>query len=240
MNAERRRSGTAWLCLWRRRPPLYAVAQTAEGAAGQLVGQGLPRPAAVIRAGFTAYPNLAPAPQKPGPKPSTPSAATRVRVEGAIHVYSALRAGWPLPSLLRRPDPQRATPFVLLQFVADVGAAIERLTTAPVLLRQVVLDQSAGCRYRAAELQARRLGEWHRADLLEERKILHFTRAHRLRRRKEYGEAAAELEGALAGGQAYQALAADSFRAVLLAAGLPEGEVDALVAKCRRISRPRL
>jgi hypothetical protein len=197
----------------------------------------------VVHAGYTAYPGKPHLVRKPlQPQPATPTRVGR-RAEAALAVYGLLRVDWPLGSILHQAaaeDRHQASQATLRDFLADVGAAIAGLETPVHLLDLVVADQAKAWWYAAREHQARRLGEGKRAELLAEQKLFHRSRARRLRKRKAYGQATAELDGALAGRLEKHEGVADAFERQLTDQGLGADDVATLVARARRITIPRL
>lgn len=236
------RSLPVYLALWPGRPGAYFRARTPAGAAGQAVGAGLGEPPVIHYAGYAAYPELPTRKRRSAPGQAAPIRVGR-RAEAALTVYGLLRVDWPLGSILGRAAAEhqhQASPAALRDFLADMGAAIESLTTPRHLLDAAVHHDARAWWYKAKERQARRLGEGLRADQLADRRRAHFERARSLRRRKQYGQATAELDGALAGNlEAHQGVA-EAFAAQLVGQGLGADDVASLVKRARRITIPRL
>jgi hypothetical protein len=227
---------TVWLCTWSDRPALYVRAADAAGARRELERLELPAPACVTHAGYSATPP-AHAPAEPA-KPRRLVERVRPRARAALRLLAALRADWPIPSMLERP---RYSDAALYDFVGNMSLALGRL--APPRRRQVerLVDLEARAAFhRSWKLNAQRAGD-REAELDHDRRAADAAAsARRLAKRQAVRRGLAELDAAIAGElEALEAVAL-WYEAWLSSEGYTEEEALRFTAAWRRILVPRL
>lgn len=233
-----------WLARWSvdsGRPPTYVSTGSAGEAIKALAAAGLPRPARLEYAGYAADPTGYLAGQRPPAPDSEP--AIGGRVEAALTLYGILRIDWPIGSILsvrEAAERWRPTSAVLWDFIANMGAAIERLAVDSRVLGDVVEASGRATWFRTTEIRARRRQNDKLEAYARERREMYRDRARRLRRRVEYAAAIGELAAALDGKLERDIAAADACRRTLVAAGMSPDDAESFARRSVRIGVPRV
>lgn len=235
--------GPVWICELAGRPSAYASGALPEDAVAECESAGLGTPTAVHYAGYTAEPDHE-APQAPQAPPAIPKPTKRSgrRAELVLTLYGLLRCDFPIGSILRPAEAAARLPSAsaLRDFLANVGAAIQRLNSDPRIVDRVIEAQGKAWISSANEKNARRLGKWKAAEVHAERKIRYRQHAKRLRKRVEYHKAIGELASSIDGLLPRHELAEANFRAVLADSGLGLDDIESLVRRYRRINAPKM
>lgn len=238
------RTGPTWLCEFNGHAAQYAGGGSPAGAAAECEAAGLGTPTAVTYAGYVAAPVPQEAPHAP-PMPHAPikpDKRSARRAEIVLTLYGLLRCDFPIGSILKPAEAAARLPSAsaLRDFLANVGAAIEKLTADPRIIDRVIEAQSKAWISAANETNARHLGKWQAAEVCAERKIRYRTHAKRLRKRVGYQGAIAELAASIDGALPRDELAAENFRTILVESGIGVDDVESLVRRYRRITAPKI
>jgi hypothetical protein len=236
-----------WLCSFENAPSTYASGSREVDAVAQCLEAGLGQPTALSYAGYAAEPGqplelpLGPPPPDFQPTPRPEPKSTR-RAELILTLYTALRCDFPIRSILTPSDAASRLPSAsaLRDFLANVGAAIERLRRDPELINRAIAAQAAAWIAGANEKNHRDRGKWKAAEVEAERKLRHRQNARRLRKRKDYRLAISELALVLDGFFPGADSAAESFKVQLIAEGFALDDAESLANRFRRISSPKI
>jgi hypothetical protein len=172
----------------------------------------------------------------------TPEKKSTRRAELVLMLYGLLRVDFPIGSILKPEDAagRLPSPSALRDFLANVGIAIEHLSSDPRLVDRVIENQGKAWIAAARETNARRLGKWKAAEVYAERKIRYRQHAKRLRKRVGYRKAIEELAASIDGLLPRNELAEENFREALSDTGLSEDDIHSLVNRYRRITAPKM
>ena len=190
--------------------------------------------------GYRAYPE-----RDAEPKPlRMPVSEIKTRNMGhaALRLYMILSADFPALSILCGQEARyRHSIARMRDFLANMGAAIQHL---PGKQRDVVAQRTKtvleGWRYAAAEINARRAGDFEHATEYGECKDGCQEISDRLRRRQAHREAMKTLNMALDGCLPESQRVIENWIDALVAVGMPDHEARALASQSRRIGIPRL
>lgn len=237
-------TGPLWLCDFPGTTSTFASGSVPSEAVAECESAGLGTPASVQYAGYIAEPDPppAPAPRLAVVIPAKADNRSGRRAELVLTLYGLLRCDWPIGSILRPADAAARLPTqsALRDFVANVGAAIQRIRGDARIVDQVIESQGNAWIAAAKEKNARGNGKWKNAEIHAERKIRHRSNAKRLRKRVAYRKAIGELALVLDGLLPRQELALDNFRTAIADSGLGADDIDSLVNRFRRITAPKL
>jgi hypothetical protein len=237
-------NGPTWICDFPGHTSAYASGHRPADAAAECESAGLGTPAAIRYAGYIADPEPEPALVTPPivqAIPTPPKRSSR-RAELVLMIYGLLRADFPIGSILKPAEAAARLPSssALRDFLANVGTAIQRLTSDPRIVDRVIENQGKAWIASAMETNARRIGKWKAAEVYTERKIRYRQHAKRLRKRVGYHQAIAELAASIDGLLPRHELAAENFRAILAESGLGADDIESLISRYRRINSPKL
>jgi hypothetical protein len=228
-----------WLCRWkrRRREVRYIPAKSSATARDLCELAGLGSPDSITYAGYCAEPD-----ELRRPKNYRRKIASSRRAEQALGLYALLRVDWPIGSILadRELGNRYASTPALRDFVANVGATLERVNSAGRVVCAVVEAQGRAWWYAAQAKNARRAGDHNLARRWSDRAEDCRHRARRLRKRRAYQLAVGALESELTGETPVADLVADRFVDHLVEHGFSPSDAVAIAELGRRVWVPRL
>ena len=245
----RRRSVPVWLCTWRDgrayRTRYVALARPRRLSQSDrpfdfvrrhCERHGLGEPLDVRYAGFNAYPD-----DVGGDRRKRGASARRVPVTLALHLYAMLRVDWPIGSLLsNRAARQVYTDKALRDFIANVGAAIERLPRQKRrAVEQQVEAEARAWANGALERNAHTAGACRTEATHRRRRENATHRARRLAKRVDFARGVDLLEAALCGALPDQVEAVDNLAEILTHEGVPQEEAAELAERWRGVMVPR-
>jgi len=236
-------TGPTWICNFSGRPSSYQTGPRPIDAIRKCQSAGLGTPETVHYAGYAAEPvHRTPRTSKAPPTASTPGKRSGRRAELVLMLYGLLRCDFPIGSILKPTEAAARLPSAssLRDFLANVGLAIERLSSDPRIVDRVIENQGKAWIAAANQKNATRLGDWQKADIYEERKIRYRQHAKRLRKRVEYHKAIGELASSIDGLLPRQERAEDNFRDLLLESGLGMDDIRSLIMRYRRVNAPKM
>lgn len=176
-----------WLALYRDRAPVYVAARSVGQARKRLPA----RPERIIYAGFNADPDSREDLDSQRTATEDGRRAKTRRAEKALALYAALRADFPVRSILARFKVNLISEATVRDWVAEIGRRLSYLDQAHLLpLIDVVQAQYLAHRHAAI---ARTSADGDR-DYNAERSRFYAERAARLRKRADYRAAVEAFE----------------------------------------------